>query len=736
MKTYIERDFPIERLNPIALGEGNSKKPIYRMHKWWARRLGSVFRMIILTTLGNENESEESTWSKFCNGANLGNKIVLDPFMGGGTTVVEALRLGIKVVGVDLNPVAWFVTKKEVEPVDLDLLINAFRHLEHTAGRRIQEFYQTTCLKGHKADVMYYFWVKTVLCENCGRIIHLFHTYELSRRDHEYVSICPNCLQINETEGYDSQTVCRECRKKYDPRKGISGKGIFYCTECGKEQRILSAVKRKGSPLEMQLHALEGYCSVCGRFFKRADEGDLRLYYQIKEEFNHQKELLLFPRETIPTDGRSDPRPVNHGYKQFWQMFNERQLLSLSILLSEILLIKDQNIRELMMIAFSDCLNTNNMFCKYEVEWHKISLFFSLHAFHPIERPTENNIWGTVFGRGTFTKCFEKVRKAKEYCQRPYERLFNLRGQRYSKYTGNERIEGSLVKEFNEVFKTDHAAFLRCHDSKNLSFIPDTSIDAVITDPPYFDNVQYSELADFFYVWLRIALKETYPWFEPELINQSNEIVKNDKLGKTAEFYNDGLKKVLMECHRVLKDDGTLVFTFHHNKVWAWVGIVSLLIDAGFYVSATPIVRSEGRGEVHSSEGNIKYDCIFICRKAPFPGEDCTWSQLKNMILRDSVYWTKRTLQSGMLINNVDIFTTLMGKTVEHYTKHIKDKEKREILSNINDKFTEMESLLGYIDNESKKVFKIPHSQVVRLKQLSFFLKESKARYKLNTKKT
>jgi len=78
-------------------------------------------------------------------------------------------------------------------------------------------------------------------------------------------------------------------------------------------------------------------------------------------------------------------------------------------ILEEILKIPDTNIRELMLIAFSDCLDANSMFCKYEIQWHKISLFFGLHAYHPIERPTENNIWGTEYGRGTFIKCFEKV---------------------------------------------------------------------------------------------------------------------------------------------------------------------------------------------------------------------------------------------------------------------------------------------------------------------------------------
>ena len=118
--SYIEKDFPIERLNEIALKEANAKKPIYQIHKWWARRLGSIFRMIILATFLPQDISEDELWKRFYSRTDLGDKIILDPFMGGGTTIVEALKLGCKVIGVDIHPVAWFVTKKEVEPLDIE----------------------------------------------------------------------------------------------------------------------------------------------------------------------------------------------------------------------------------------------------------------------------------------------------------------------------------------------------------------------------------------------------------------------------------------------------------------------------------------------------------------------------------------------------------------------------------------------------------------------------------------
>lgn len=732
---FIEKTIPVEHLNAVAMAEGNAKKPIYQMHKWWARRLGSIFRMITLSAFSDERASDDDIWYKFCNGADLKGAVVLDPFMGGGTTVVEALRLGCKVIGIDINPIAWFLTKKEIEPVDLADLDNAFQELEKSAGNFIKQYYRTKCPHGHEAEVMYFFWVKVAKCNSCGSFVKLFPNYELSRRDHVNVVLCPQCSQIIETPGYDPKTQCPECSKVFDPRKGVSGKGMFRCPQCGTEKRILDAINENGGRLDVKLHALEGYCNLCGRFFKRVDADDLALWQEAKREFEDRRDKLLIPHQKIPTEGRSDPRPVNHGYTHFWHMFNERQLLCLSRLLEEVLKIPDTNIRESMLIAFSDSLDANNMFCKYEIQWHKISLFFGLHAYHPIERPTENNVWGTEYGRCTFVKCFEKVRRAKMYCKRPYERLLKSNNKRFSKCTGNERIEGSIVQNFDELSRVDHASLLCCDTSEDLSFIPDKSVDAVITDPPYFDNIQYSELADFFYVWLKLGLKDSYPWFNPELSSRPDEIVQNEKMGKTMEFFSEGLGKVLTECSRVLRDEGLLVFTFHHNKLWAWESVGKILLDTGFYISATPIVRSEGKSGFHSSKGNIRYDCVLVCRKRPCEWEDGNWSSLKEHILKDAILWTRRTLQSGMLITEVDVFTIIMGKTIEYYTKAFPNIRYKNIPITLGEALHEMKNFANHVTESSQpEQPPLPKSYAKKAEQLTLFIKEARERYEARSR--
>src|SRR4030065_1189459 len=131
-KRAIEESFPIVEINRLAIPERNAFKPIYQMHKWFARRASCVFRAILLGALkpafgpdGKPVDLMAEIYKDHTNDPDTSGKTILDPFMGGGKTVVEALRLGCKVMGIDLNPVAWFIVKTEIEPVDIEALKDA-----------------------------------------------------------------------------------------------------------------------------------------------------------------------------------------------------------------------------------------------------------------------------------------------------------------------------------------------------------------------------------------------------------------------------------------------------------------------------------------------------------------------------------------------------------------------------------------------------------------------------------
>lgn len=116
--------------------------------------------------------------------------------MGGGTTIVEALRLGCRVVGIDLNPVASFAVRKEVEHVDIQLLESLFRSLEEKVANALRGCYQTRCPRGHDADIMYAFWIKLIPCVACGNEVPIFHSFRLASKGGFHTVVCPHCYAI------------------------------------------------------------------------------------------------------------------------------------------------------------------------------------------------------------------------------------------------------------------------------------------------------------------------------------------------------------------------------------------------------------------------------------------------------------------------------------------------------------------------------------------------------------
>ena len=242
----IELSFPIVEINRLAVPERNSFKPIYQMHKWFARRASCVFRAILLGSLkpafkpdGTPTDLMEEFYKDHTNDPDTAGKTVLDPFMGGGTTVVEALRLGCKVIGIDLNPVAWFIVKTEVEPVDLESLQSAFdslaeRPVDWNENKPIREtllhLYRTEIEPGIEADVIYTFWVKHAICTdpNCKRQVPLFEDYIIARKTHSvryhHDATCPHCKKVYDWE-IEVASLIADPAMMVNASRGSAGEG-------------------------------------------------------------------------------------------------------------------------------------------------------------------------------------------------------------------------------------------------------------------------------------------------------------------------------------------------------------------------------------------------------------------------------------------------------------------------------------------------------------------------------
>lgn len=617
----IETDFPVLEISRLAQIE-SYRKNIYRsayyLHKWWARRTGSTFRAILLAALLPDGHSPLDFFYQL---HSFGEVMVLDPFMGGGTTVGEALRLGARVVGVDINPVSWFLVKKIVEPVSLRDLDAAYRTLEETVGQELSHFYETSCPTcGGSAQAVYTYWVKWVPCQGCGEPVLLRKSMILAphmSKPNTGLVTCSQCGLPYLSTSLDHAQRCPACHTIFDVAQGFARGADYTCSFCGTHGRIVEALRGQGQPPQHRMIAIYTHCPACGKAYKKPDAQDLARYEAIKAQLDRQAKYLPYPRSPIPS-GYNTQQMLNYNYRFWFQMFNERQLLGLAMLLERVLSIEDPNIREFMLLLFSGTLEFNNLFCSPKgLGTGAVRHLFAHHAFIPAKEPLEAHLWGVGGSSGGFSTLYrDRLRRGKAYARRPVER--RLISNRVKKVAiPGESLESALADSFEELkTSSEKRVFLLSQSSTKLTEIPDRSIDLIITDPPYLDNVMYSELSDFFYVWLRLGLQDRYPQFKPDSARREDEAIKNLEQGKDASFYQDILMAVFQECYRVLKEEGLLVFTFHHGTGEAWDALAQALRAAGFAILRLwPVHAEMDVGVPILGKEGIKLDAILVCRK-------------------------------------------------------------------------------------------------------------------------
>jgi adenine-specific DNA methylase len=614
--SLIERRPPALFASQLALREGNSKKPIYQIHKWWARRLGSVFRSILVSATADSRKHETYAERAFYRKQDFTGMVVLDPFVGGGTSIVEAAKCGASVIGVDIDPVASLVTRVELQQCDFSKLSSAFDAVVKAVKAEILDLYTTRMEDGSLGKIVYAFWVESVTCNCCRRTYEAHPHYQL-RRDRSkrrQIVFCRLCHEVHDLSLRRVQFQCTECKAETVIHAGTSAQGKTSCPYCQHEQELPKTVNRKPRHVLFAVQAIDS----SGRIhFQRASRFDkLKFARAAKECADRIKKTVFIPAEDIPQEGRVDRRPLSFGYSKYCDLFNSRQLLALSLLAERIAAVEDLPSREFLATAFSDCLASNNLFCYYAFDYQKLTPLFGLHAYHRIIRPVENNVWGTSFGRGSFEKCYKKLVRGKRFGLSPYEFRYDksgeparvLTGELLSLAVGNE-IPKEKQTRFGVVFNST---------SEKLGGIPDRSVDLVLSDPPYYDNLAYSEMSDFYHVWLkRLGLANYAGNGEMSTLVDAALYVKaraGEADGGHVTFTR-GLTRVMKECHRVLKDDGLMVFTFHHRTEAAWSALGDALIGADFMVTNVFPVRSEGTSQFHSSEGNLKWDAVFCCRK-------------------------------------------------------------------------------------------------------------------------
>lgn len=549
--------------------------------------------------------------------------VVLDSFAGGGSIPLEAYRLGVKIISSELNPVASILERATVEyPAELG---PGFAKEIEAWGKRISSQVESQMAgyfprKTGETELSYY-WCRTVNCPQCELLVPLSPNWWLHKgKKLGYQPIAPEM-----EEGNKCTFKVRAAADDFNPSDGTVSYGSGACIRCGaplegdyiKEE---AQQDRMGHQLAAIGFKIEG---KVGRRFREVTDNDLE-GVQRAETLLEERLPEWESKDFVPNEERyigPADRSANYGVLTHRHLYNSRQLLVHLTTLETILRqpwdeVKNPKQQEALSVyiayALMKALNFNSIMTRPRATWGgQIASTFDRHDF------SFKWSYGEIDGAG---------------------HLFE--------YATDQQVDAysELAKM---VENTDGEIEFRIQDATKLS-IEDRSVHAVVIDPPYYDNVMYAELSDFFYVWQKRLLESVFPEiFSSELTDKDAEVVANrarfqdaprGKAKKLAdEDYTAKMAAAFNECHRVLQDDGAMTVMFTHKRVDAWDALGRALIQAGFEIDATWPIHSESQVSLHQAKKNAAASTILlVCRKRDPDAGSVWWSDLEDE-LRDHV---------------------------------------------------------------------------------------------------
>lgn len=614
----IEKHFNIPFVAELALREKQIQqnyRPIIAVHKWFARRPGTLFRALLLAEFSPVPLKEA-----FFRANDFKGLTIADPFMGGGTPLIEANRVGCDVVGYDINPMAYWIVKQELEYLDLQAYQKSVLELRDMLEKQIGPLYRTQCLVcgDENAHVKYFLWVKVQDCSSCGKELDLFPGYLIAenKRHPRNVLLCTACGALSETDDRNNPGSCQSCGVALR-LQGPASRSRCPCPHCDTENRF---PRPELGPPRHRLIAIEYHCPACrpthaGRFFKKPDENDLTNCDTAAVRLRKVGPKHV-PDDSIPPGDETD-RLHRWGYSRYREMFNDRQLLGLELSARFILAQANERVRNALATNLSDLLRYQNMLCRYDTMALKSLDIFSVHGFPVGLIQCESNFLGipsvkngALTGSGGWTNITDKFTRAKSYAEQPFEtRHVGGRKTRVpipGEWIGDHKSSGTNTQE--------RTLDIRCGDP-GTDTLPEKIFDAVLTDPPYFGNVQYAELMDFCYVWLRKLIGKQYPAFTKASTRNPGELTINANMERGVEHFTEGLSAIYQRIAAHLKSGSPFAFTYHHNKLEAYFPIAVALLDAKLTCSAALPCPAEMGASIHiNGTGSSIIDTVFICR--------------------------------------------------------------------------------------------------------------------------
>lgn len=697
IKKLIEVALPLEKINAESAREKSIRHGHpSTLHLWWARRPLAAARAVIWSSLvddpsshpekfpteegqnrerqrlfriledlvvwenSNDERVLEAAKAEILKSTDGNPPELLDPFAGGGAIPLEAQRLGLKAHAHDLNPVAVMINKAMIEipprfagmaPVNPEAQISHIGHawsraqglaedvryygewMKEEAFKRIGHHYPKVKVPreqgGGEATVIAWIWARTVKCPNpaCGCEMPLASSFVLSKKKGKEAWIEPQF-------DYESKKITYKVRigKGQVPEAPKTARGAkFKCIMCG-ESTTDEYIKQKSVDGEMGATMLAIV----------AEGKNGRLYVSPSEEHilaaQCPKPEGEYPEQPLPYDPRNI-WCVNYGLDTYDKLFTNRQLTALttfSALVAEAqqkaeadavaagmaddhLPLRNggqgaraygEAVGVYLTFALSRMTNIFNSLCRWESSRCQSLTLFSRQAIPMVWDFAENNPFGNA--AGDFAVSLKNLLKALEN------------------------------------FGADIDGRAEQHDAQIDCGLRDIMVS---TDPPYYDNIGYADLSDFFYVWLRQSLRDTYPeLFSTMLVPKAEELIatpyRHDGSVEAAkDFFEDGMLSACKQIYLYTREDipVTIYYAYKQSDSDAdgtassgWETMLSAVVNAGFAITGTWPMRTEmANRSIASGTNALASSIVLVCRKRPEDAPPTTRRNLINLLRRE-----------------------------------------------------------------------------------------------------
>lgn len=623
----------------------------------------------------------------------LSDPSVLDPTAGGGSIPFEAVRLGLASYANDLNPVAALILRATIElPLQHGTAVaERFSELAaefvKRAEPRLAPFFPR---EGEGVVVDGYLWARTIRCPHCTGLIPLSPNWRLAS-DGTGVRLHPD----------PKARICtfEIVKKASDQSPGTVNDGEAQCPylDCG---RVVEGeeVKRQAQAGQMgeQLYAVAFKHRVVketkGRKRREVwergyrtplptDDVSKRVESALKEKSPEWEALGVVPTEAISELSNYDRGHRMYGMTRWRELFSSRQLIGHAVSVEVIREIFEERARDgrlddrtraalgYLSLSLDKLRDYNSRMTRWHSTREVVVNTFDRHDFAVKWSYAEMAPLITGHGYGwaieQTKKCIGEL--VELLCPGPIATKQASKNPKQSTLFPVSAAPQAVVTITNE-------------SGDALVHLDDASIDTIVMDPPYYDNVMYAELSDFFYVWLKRTAGLVYPeLFKRQLTNKDDEAVANPAkfkgLAKPKELasrdYQQRMASIFAECRRVLKPDGVLTVMFTHKATGAWDALASGLLDAGFTITASWPINTEAEGSLHIKEKAAANSTIFlVCRPRPARAANDTryWEDVEPLVAA-AVRKRIEAFQKGG-IRGVDLYLSCFGPALEEFAKH------------------------------------------------------------------